>query len=93
MRAIRFDEYGDYDVLRLVDVPEPEPGPDEIVVKMSAAPVNARHANVSQNHLDNPKTAVWEFLKHNDRFEIDKSIAAKLVVTVARDGYLRCVKD
>jgi NADPH:quinone reductase-like Zn-dependent oxidoreductase len=26
MRAIRFDEYGDYDVLRVVDVPEPEPG-------------------------------------------------------------------
>ncbi len=41
MRAMRFDEYGDYDVLRLVDVPEPVPGPGEIVVKMAAAPVNA----------------------------------------------------
>jgi len=42
---------------------------------------------------NNPKTAVWEFLRSNDRFEIDKSIEAKLVVTVARDGYLVCVKD
>ena len=40
MRAVRFDEYGDYDVLKVVDVPEPEPGPDEIVVRMSAAAVN-----------------------------------------------------
>ena len=40
MRAIRFDEYGDYDVLRLVDVPEPDPAPGEIVVKMAAASVN-----------------------------------------------------
>lgn len=40
MRAIRFDEYGDYDVLRLVDVPEPDPGPGEIVVKVAAAAVN-----------------------------------------------------
>jgi cephalosporin hydroxylase len=42
---------------------------------------------------NNPKTAVWEFMKENDRFEIDKSVEGKLVVTVARDGYLRCVKD
>ncbi|MEA2235600.1 MAG: hypothetical protein QOC81_324 [Thermoanaerobaculia bacterium] len=42
---------------------------------------------------NNPKTAVWEFMKTNDRFEIDKRIEAKLLVTVARDGYLRCVKD
>ncbi len=40
MRAIRFDEYGDYDVLRLVDVPEPDPAPGEIVVKVAAAAVN-----------------------------------------------------
>jgi NADPH:quinone reductase len=40
MRAIRFDEYGDYDVLRLVDVPEPDPAPGEVVVKMAAAAVN-----------------------------------------------------
>jgi NADPH:quinone reductase len=40
MRAIRFDEYGDYDVLHLVDVPEPDPAPGEVVVKMAAASVN-----------------------------------------------------
>jgi NADPH:quinone reductase len=40
MRAVRFDEYGDYDVLKLVDVPQPTPGADEILVKMSAAAVN-----------------------------------------------------
>lgn len=42
---------------------------------------------------DNPKTAVWEFLKRNDRFVIDKSIQDKLLITVAPDGYLLCVKD
>ncbi|MBI1839366.1 MAG: cephalosporin hydroxylase family protein [Verrucomicrobia bacterium] len=42
---------------------------------------------------NNPKTAVWEFLKTNDRFEIDKDMEAKLLITVAPDGYLRCVKD
>jgi cephalosporin hydroxylase len=42
---------------------------------------------------NNPKTAVREFLKTNDRFEIDKDIEGKLLLTVAPDGYLRCVKD
>ena len=38
---------------------------------------------------DNPKTAVREFLKSNDLFEIDKSIQDKLLITVAPDGYLK----
>lgn len=42
---------------------------------------------------NNPKTAAWEFLKNNKRFEIDKSIQNRLLLTAAPDGYLRCVKD
>lgn len=42
---------------------------------------------------NNPKTAVWEFLKNNDRFEIDKKLESKLLITVAPDGYLKCIKD
>lgn len=41
---------------------------------------------------NNPKTAVWEFLKKNDYFEIDKEMENKLLITVAPDGYLRCTK-
>jgi len=42
---------------------------------------------------NNPKTAVDEFLKNNDRFKIDKNIENKLLITVAPNGYLKCVKD
>ncbi len=38
---------------------------------------------------NNPKTAVWEYLKTHHEFEIDKSIQHKLLITVAPDGYLR----
>lgn len=41
---------------------------------------------------NNPKTAVWEYLKTHDEFEIDKSIPHKLLITVAPDGYLKRVK-
>jgi len=42
---------------------------------------------------NNPKTALWEFLKTNDRFEVDKKIENKLLITVAPGGYLQCIKD
>jgi len=38
---------------------------------------------------NNPKTAVWEYLKSHPEFEIDNSIQHKLLITVAPDGYLR----
>lgn len=41
---------------------------------------------------NNPKTAVWEFLKTNHRFKIDKDIENKLLISVAPDGYLKCIK-
>jgi cephalosporin hydroxylase len=37
---------------------------------------------------DNPKTAVWEYLKTHSEFEIDKSIDNKLLISVAPEGYL-----
>ena len=41
---------------------------------------------------NNPKTAVWEYLKTHSEFQIDKSIQDKLLITVAPDGYLRRVR-
>lgn len=41
---------------------------------------------------NNPKTAVWQFLKSHPEFEIDKSIPDKLQLTVAPDGYLKRIR-
>ena len=41
---------------------------------------------------NNPKTAVWEFLKSHPEFEIDKSIDNKLLISVGPEGYLKKVK-
>lgn len=43
------------------------------------------------NPGNNPKTAVFEFLRSNNNFEIDKSIDNKILVSVAPDGYLKRV--
>ncbi|MDB4035276.1 cephalosporin hydroxylase family protein [Pseudomonadales bacterium] len=41
---------------------------------------------------NNPKTAVWEYLKTHPEFEIDNNIQDKLLITVAPDGYLKRVE-
>lgn len=41
---------------------------------------------------DNPKTAVWEYLRTHPEFEIDKDIQNKILITVAPDGYLKRVR-
>lgn len=42
---------------------------------------------------NNPKTAVHDFLSTTSRFQIDHEIHRKLLLTVAPDGYLKCVGD
>jgi cephalosporin hydroxylase len=41
---------------------------------------------------NNPKTAVYEFLRMHEEFEIDSSIHNKLGITVAPDGYIKRIK-
>lgn len=50
MRAIRIDEWGGPEVLRLVvDAPEPSPGPDEVLIRVSRAGINFADTHASQN--------------------------------------------
>lgn len=41
---------------------------------------------------DNPKTAVWEYLKTHPEFEINQNLQNKLLLTVAPDGFLKRVR-
>ena len=46
MKAVRFDEYGDVDVLKVVDVPRPVPGPGQVLVQVRAAGINPGEAKI-----------------------------------------------
>ena len=41
---------------------------------------------------DNPKSAVWAYLKDHPEFEIDSNIDNKLLISVAPQGYLKRVR-
>src|SRR3954470_14348822 len=49
MRAIQVQEFGGPEVLRLVDVPVPEPGPDEVLVRVARAGINYADTHQRRN--------------------------------------------
>ena len=56
--AVRFDQYGDVDVLKVVDVPRPVPGPGQVLVQVKAAGINPGEAKIREGlmHAQWPAT-------------------------------------
>jgi len=50
-KAVRFDEYGDVNVLQVVDVPRPVPGPGQVLVQVKAAGINPGEAKIREGAL------------------------------------------
>src|SRR5688572_6096444 len=42
VKAALYDRYGDADVVRVAEVPEPSPGPGEVLVEVHAAALNPK---------------------------------------------------
>jgi NADPH:quinone reductase-like Zn-dependent oxidoreductase len=51
-KAVRFERYGDVDVLEVVDVPRPVPSSGQVVVRVRAAGVNPGEAAIRRGLLD-----------------------------------------
>jgi NADPH:quinone reductase-like Zn-dependent oxidoreductase len=51
MKAVRFDQYGPVEVLDVRDVPVPEPGPGEVLVRVKAAGINPGEAKIRDGSL------------------------------------------
>jgi len=67
MKAVRFHDYGGPEVLKLEDVPVPDPGEGEILIRIQAAGVNPVDGAVRAGYLKQmlplalPMTVGWDF--------------------------------
>jgi len=55
MKAVRIHEYGGPEVLVYEDVPVPEPGPSQVLVRVAAASVNPVDAAIREDAFPTPK--------------------------------------
>ena len=51
MRAVRFDRYGDVEVLRVVQVDRPIPGPKQVLVRVKATGINPGEASIREGEF------------------------------------------
>jgi NADPH:quinone reductase-like Zn-dependent oxidoreductase len=51
VKAVRFDEYGGIDVLKVVEVPQPVPGAGQVLVRVKAAGINPGEAKIRDGLL------------------------------------------
>ncbi len=59
MRAVRFDQYGGVEVLRVAEVPEPEAGPGQVLVQVKAAGINPGEAKIRDGIMHSRFPAVF----------------------------------
>ena len=50
-RAVRFEHYGPIEVLQVVDVERPEPGPGQVLVRVRAAGINPGEASIREGRM------------------------------------------
>ena len=50
-KAVRYDQYGGVEVLKVVEVPRPEPGPGQVLVRVQAASNNPGEAKIRDGLL------------------------------------------
>src|SRR5579859_4558149 len=51
VKAVRFDEYGGIEVLKVVDVPRPVPGAGQVLIQVKAAGINPGEAKIRDGLL------------------------------------------
>src|SRR5438309_1616616 len=81
MHAVRFGEYGSADVLRYEEVPDPEPGPGEALVRVRACAVN--HVDID---MRNGTSRLPITLPHILGFEIAGEVVAVGARVIAAAG-------
>jgi len=59
VKAVRFDEYGGVDVLKVVDVPRPVPGTGQVLVQVEAAGINPGEAKIRVGLVDSKWPATF----------------------------------
>jgi NADPH:quinone reductase-like Zn-dependent oxidoreductase len=73
MKAVRFHEYGDADVLRYEDVEVPTPGAGEVLVRVAASAFNPVDANIRAGFMQGPLPVT---LPHTPNYDVAGTVEA-----------------
>jgi len=84
-KAVKFDHYGGLDVLHLDEVPLPNPGPGEVLVRVKAAGINPVEASIRKGLLAVSWPATFPSGEGSDFAGVVASVGAQVKSFVAGD--------
>ena len=104
MQAVVFHEFGHSDVLRLEELPDPEPGPGEVVVDVTATALNHLDVDVREGtsrfpiqfpHVlgVEPVGRIAELGEGVDGWEVGDRVSAYLIATCGSCRYCRTARE
>jgi NADPH2:quinone reductase len=85
MRAIQMTEFGGPEVLRLVDLPTPEPGPEELLIRVSRAGVNFADTHTRTNSY--VQKATLPLVPGGEVAGVREDTGERVVALVGTGGY------
>jgi NADPH:quinone reductase-like Zn-dependent oxidoreductase len=85
MRAVRFRQYGDTDVLQVVEVPDPVAGPDEVLVRVRATSINPGEAKIRDGSLHARLPATFPSGQGSDIAGVVESVGDRVDAFAAGD--------
>jgi NADPH:quinone reductase-like Zn-dependent oxidoreductase len=88
MKAVKFDHYGDIDVLEVRDVPRPSPGPNEVLVQVKAAGINPGEAMIRKGALHDRWPATFPSGQGSDLAGVVAEVGAGVEMFRAGDEVL-----
>jgi NADPH:quinone reductase-like Zn-dependent oxidoreductase len=77
-RAVRFDEYGDIDVLNVVEVERPVPGPGQVLVGVKAAGINPGEAAIRRGLMHERWPATFPSGEGSDLAGVVEEVGAEV---------------
>jgi NADPH:quinone reductase-like Zn-dependent oxidoreductase len=88
MKAVRFDEYGGIDVLKVIEVPTPEPGAGQVLVQVKAAGINPGEAKIRAGLLHERYPATFPSGQGSDLAGIVAAMGPGVVGFAAGEGVI-----
>jgi NADPH:quinone reductase-like Zn-dependent oxidoreductase len=87
-RAVRFDEYGDIDVLNVVEVERPAPGPGQVLVAVKAAGINPGEASIRKGLMHERWPATFPSGEGSDLAGVVEEVGPEVEAFAAGDEVL-----
>jgi NADPH:quinone reductase-like Zn-dependent oxidoreductase len=75
---VRFDEYGDIDVLKVVEVERPAPGPGRVLVRVKAAGINPGEASIRKGLMHERWPATFPSGEGSDLAGVVEEVGAEV---------------